>query len=78
LNELAAMTGRDGELAEMIEAKQADPFPMRRHQIVLRSLTLAARATILKQLVDAAGAIQSRTGRTFPRDGVDPGARRDG
>jgi hypothetical protein len=45
---------------------------------VLRSLTLAARATILKQLVDAAGAIQSRTGRTFPRDGVDPGARRDG
>jgi hypothetical protein len=72
------MTGRDGELAEMIEAKLADHSPTRRHQIVLRSLTLAACATILKQLIDAAGAIQSRTGRRFLWDGVDPDARRDG
>jgi hypothetical protein len=78
LNELAAMTGRHSELTEMIEAELADHSPTRRRLIMLRCVTLAARAAILKQLIDAAVAMQRTTGRNFPWDDAASDAGCDG
>jgi hypothetical protein len=71
LAELAAVSGRDGLLAEMIEAELKDHDPKRRREIVLRCATLPARASILKQLVDAAAMVQRTSGRQFPWSGID-------
>jgi hypothetical protein len=55
------MTGRDGELAELIGAELADYGPKRRHVIVARCIPLPPSVAILQQLV--AATIQRTTGR---------------
>jgi hypothetical protein len=71
LSELAAVSSCKGQLAEMIDAELKDHDPKRRREIILRCATLPARASILKQLVDAAAMVQRTSGRQFPWNGID-------